>query len=366
MSHGLAPLEIMSQSDPRRAALERWLAGLLPGRVRAVEIASADASFRRYFRARLVERDPLGDSLIVMDAPPEREDVRAYLHVARLLERAGVHVPHVHEVDLEQGLVLLEDLGTRPFLGELRAPGAADRLYGDALAALVRIAAVGRELATELPPYDAPVLAREMRLLTEWFTSRHLGLELDAEDEAILRSTFDFLIAECEVQPATFVHRDFHSRNLMVVADRNPGIIDFQDALRGPLAYDLVSLLKDCYIEWPRERVEGWLRSQHDALRRTGFAGLPSPTELLRQFDLVGLQRHIKVLGIFARLWYRDGKPGYLADLPLTLRYAQDAAARIGELQSFARWLERRIAPRLVAAQARALAPPVAAMSCPA
>jgi hypothetical protein len=366
MRHGLAPLEIMTRSDPRREVLERWIAALLPGRVRAVEIASADASFRRYFRVRLAERDPLGESLVVMDAPPEREDIRPYLHVARLLERTGVHVPHVHEVDLEQGLVLLEDLGTRPFLGELRAPGAADRLYGDALAALVRIAVAGRELAAELPPYDAPVLRREMNLLTEWFTSRHLGLELDAEDQAVLRCTFDFLIAECAAQPVTFVHRDFHSRNLMVVPGRGPGIIDFQDALRGPLAYDLVSLLKDCYIEWPRERVEGWLRVQHDALRRAGFADLPSPTELLRQFDLVGLQRHIKVLGIFARLWYRDGKPGYLADLPLTLRYAQDAAARFGELQPFARWLERRVAPRLATAQPRALAPPVVAMGCPA
>jgi hypothetical protein len=359
-------MEIMMPSDLRLEALERWVSALLPARVRAIDVASADASFRRYFRARLADGDPLGPSLVVMDAPPDREDIRPYLHVARLLERTGVHVPHVHEVDLEQGFVLLEDLGTRPFLDELRTPGAVDRLYGDALDALVRIAVAGRELASELPPYDAPVLAREMNLFTEWFTSRHLGLALDAEDEAVLRATFDFLIAECEAQPATFVHRDYHSRNLMVVAGRNPGIIDFQDALRGPLAYDLVSLLKDCYIEWPRERVEQWLRGQHDALRRAGFAGLPGATDLLRQFDLAGLQRHVKVLGIFARLWYRDGKRGYLADLPLTLRYAQDAAARITELQPFARWLGRRVAPLLPAAQARALTPPVAAMSCPA
>lgn len=366
MSRVPQPMKIMIPSDPRRAALERWIAGLLPGRVRAIEVASADASFRRYFRVWLVERDRLGDSLVVMDAPPDREDVRPYLHVARLLERIGVHVPHVHETDLGQGFVLLEDLGTRPFLGELRSGAAADRLYGDALAALVKIAVDGRELASELPSYDAAVLRREMNLLSEWFTSRHLGLALDAEDEAVLRATFDYLVAQCEAQPATFVHRDYHSRNLMVVPGRNPGVIDFQDALRGPLAYDLVSLLKDCYIEWPRERVERWVRHHHEALRRAGFAGLPSAPELLRQFDLAGLQRHIKVLGIFARLWYRDGKRGYLADLPLTLRYAQDAAARIGELQPFARWLERRIAPQLAAAQARALTPPVAAMNCPA
>ncbi len=364
MTRALAPTEIMIPPDPRREALERWLAALLPGRVLAVELASADASFRRYFRARLGGGDRLGESLIVMDAPPDREDLGPYLHVARLLERTGVHVPQVHEVDRDQGFVLLEDLGTRPYLAELRAAGAADRLYGEALEALVKIAVVGRELAAELPPYDASVLAREMHLLTEWFTSRHLGLVLDAEDEAVLEATFEFLCAECAAQPATFVHRDYHSRNLMVVPERNPGIIDFQDALRGPLAYDLVSLLKDCYVEWPRARVEQWLLAQHAALRRAGFAGLPRAAELLRQFDLVGLQRHLKVLGIFARLWYRDGKRGYLADLPLTLRYAQDAAARIGELQSFARWLERRIAPRLAAAQVRALMPPHAAMSC--
>lgn len=269
-------------------------------------------------------------------------------------------------MDLAQGYVLLEDLGRAPYLDALREPGRVEALYGDALAALVRIAVQGREIARELPPYDAAVLDREMRLLTEWFLPRHLGIEPDAAEQSMLRASFDFLIEAALAQPATFVHRDYHSRNLMIIPERNPGIIDFQDALCGPLAYDLVSLLKDCYIAWPRERVEGWVRGQHAALAAAGFAGLPDAREFLRQFDLIGLQRHIKVLGIFARLWYRDGKIGYLNDLPLTLAYTCDAAARHAETQAFARWLQERVAPRLAAANAREFARVAPPMSCPA
>ena len=352
----------MNPTDPRLAALRAWLEQVLPGQVRSVEVASADASFRRYFRATL----HAGDTCIVMDAPPDKEDIRPYLQVAGLLERTGVHVPHVHAVDLAQGYVLLEDLGRAPYLDALREPGRVDALYGDALAALVRIAVQGREIAAGLPPYDAAVLEREMRLLTEWFLPRHLGLELDAAEESMLRATFDFLIAAALAQPVTFVHRDYHSRNLMIIGERNPGIIDFQDALRGPLAYDLVSLLKDCYIAWPRERVEQWVRGQHAALAAAGFAGLPEPREFLRQFDLIGLQRHIKVLGIFARLWYRDGKIGYLDDLPLTLAYTCDAACRYAELQPFARWLQQRVVPALAPANAREFARQAPPMACPA
>lgn len=352
----------MNATDMRLAALESWLRQVLPGQVLGVEVASADASFRRYFRATLTS----GATRIVMDAPPDKEDIAPYLKVAGLLEQTGVHVPHVHEADLAQGFVLLEDLGRAPYLDALRTPERVDALYGDALAALVRIAVAGRDLATQLPPYDASVLEREMRLLTEWFLPRHLRLRLDADEETLLRQTFDVLIAAALEQPVTFVHRDYHSRNLMIIPGRNPGIIDFQDALRGPLTYDLVSLLKDCYIGWPRERVEAWVRGQHAALRAAGFEGLPRERQFLRHFDLIGLQRHIKVLGIFARLWYRDGKIGYLGDLPLTLAYARDTAARYGELQPLARWLEARVAPLLAAANARELAPRPPPMACPA
>jgi aminoglycoside/choline kinase family phosphotransferase len=352
----------MNATDLRLAALETWLHQLLPGQVQRVEVASADASFRRYFRATLGS----GATRIVMDAPPDKEDIAPYLKVAGLLERTGVHVPHVHAADPTQGFVLLEDLGRAPYLDALRAPQQVDALYGDALAALVRIAVAGRALAAQLPPYDAAVLEREMQLMPEWFAAQHLRLRLDADEAALLRRSFDVLIAAALEQPVTFVHRDYHSRNLMIIPERNPGIIDFQDALRGPLAYDLVSLLKDCYIGWPRERVEAWVRQQHAALGAAGFEGLPREREFLRHFDLIGLQRHIKVLGIFARLWYRDGKIGYLGDLPLTLAYARDTAARYGELQPLARWLETRVAPLLAGANARELAPRPPPMACPA
>jgi N-acetylmuramate 1-kinase len=356
------PMEIMNATDTRLAALEAWLHQQLPGQVRSVEVASADASFRRYFRAALAD----GATRIVMDAPPDKEDIGPYLKVVALLERAGVHVPHVFATDTAQGFVLLEDLGRSPYLDALRNPQRVQSLYADAMSALVRIAVDGRELAAALPPYDAAVLEREMQLLPEWFVAQHLRLRLDADEAALLRRAFDFLIAAALEQPVTFVHRDYHSRNLMIIPQRSPGIIDFQDALRGPLAYDLVSLLKDCYIGWPRERVEGWVREQHAALQAAGFEGLPRAREFLRQFDLIGLQRHIKVLGIFARLWYRDGKSGYLGDLPLTLAYARDTAARYGELQPLARWLETRVAPLLAGANARELAPRPPPMACPA
>ena len=353
MIESLPPMEFMNPPDLRLDALRRWISRDLARPMASIEVASADASFRRYFRVN----EASGATLIAMDAPPDKEDIRPYLSVAQLLAQTGVHVPHVHEANLAEGFVLLEDLGSTPFLGELRRPGMADRLYGAALEALADIQVNGLELAAQLPPYDAAVLEREMALLPEWFTGRHLGLELTADERDLLRASFDFLIAEALAQPRVFVHRDYHSRNLMVVADRNPGVIDFQDALQGPLAYDLVSLLKDCYISWPRERVEEWVRGYRALLQRRGFPGLPGERELLRQFDLIGLQRHIKVLGIFARLWWRDGKIGYLADLPLTLAYCCDTAARYAELQPLARWLERRIAPGLAAANARARAP---------
>jgi aminoglycoside/choline kinase family phosphotransferase len=343
----------MTAPDLRLALLAQWLKTDLGRRVERIEVASADASFRRYFRAF----DAAGVPLIVMDAPPGKEDIRPYLRVAGLLEATGVHVPHVHAFDLERGFVLLEDLGSTPFLSRLADPAQVEPLYGDALAALARIQANGRDAARELAPYDAAVLEREMALMPEWFCERHLGLVLDDADRALLRTTHDFLIAEALAQPRVFVHRDYHSRNLMVIPQRNPGIIDFQDALAGPVGYDLVSLLKDCYIGWPRARVEGWVAAYRARLRAAGFvegAGA-SDAEFLRWFDLIGLQRHLKVLGIFARLWYRDGKSGYLADLPLTLHYVRDACARHAELADFGRWLETRIAPSFERVNAAAI-----------
>ena len=319
-----------NRPDPRLDDLKTWLQRDLGRQIDRVTVASADASFRRYFRAHT----PQG-SLIVMDAPPDKENIEPFLQVARLLAATGLHVPAVHAVDLPRGFVLLEDLGDTVYLSRLQAGDDANKLYGDALAALATLQLRGNAAAAELPPYDTALLEREMQLLPDWFCARHLQLSLDTEEQALIRSTFDFLIAEALQQPQVFVHRDFHSRNLMVMAANNPGVIDFQDAVRGPLGYDLASLLKDCYIRWPRERVENWLREYRARLRAGGMAAAATEREFLRWFDLIGVQRHIKVLGIFCRLWYRDGKIGYLADLPLTLDYVRDACSRYAELQAF-------------------------------
>lgn len=344
----------MSQPDPRLDALSHWLAEDLDLPTQRIAVASADASFRRYFRAFL----PDGETRIIMDAPPEHEDTAPFLHVAALLQDIGVHAPRVHAVDAGRGFVLLEDLGSTPYLAVLREAGRADPLYGDALRALSVIQSRGAAAAATLAPYDEAVLRREMMLMPEWFATRHLGLELSAADHGLIDEAFSRLSAAVLGQPTVFVHRDYHSRNLMVLPEGGPGIIDFQDALAGPVAYDAVSLLKDCYISWPRARVESWLRGYRDLLRDAGAAALAgsSEREFLRWFDLVGAQRHLKVLGIFARLWWRDGKPGYLDDLPLTLDYLLDACARLPELEALGGWLRREAAPRLAAANARARA----------
>ena len=344
----------MPETDPRLALIHDWLSrdlGMKPDRV---EPASADASFRRYFRAFCNRA-----TYIVMDAPPGREDVRPYLKVTRLLESLGAHVPRVHQADTARGLLLLEDLGGTHYLSRLNAGEDPERLYGDALRVLADVQVRGRDAAGELLPYDREPLARELALMPEWFLGRHLKTELSTSESQMIAGAFEFLTAQALAQPTVFVHRDFHSRNLMVVEDRNPGIIDFQDALRGPVGYDLVSLLKDCYISWPRERVVSWVSGYRALLRSKGDAGAwlsgADDAEFLRWFDLIGVQRHVKVLGIFARLWYRDGKSGYLADLPLTLEYVRDTCTRYRELADLSKFLETRVVRELPLANARAV-----------
>ncbi len=338
----------MSQNDARLALLQGWLARDLGLRPLRIERASSDASFRRYFRAVCSS-----GTFIVMDAPPATEDVRPYLRVSRMLESIGIHAPRVHEADVERGLLLLEDLGGTHYLAQLAAGGDPERLYRDALEALATIQVRGAEVAAELPPYDRAPLARELELMPEWFLERHLMLELSAAEREMLSAAFERLIAEALTQPCVFVHRDYHSRNLMVVSERNPGVIDFQDALRGPVGYDLVSLLKDCYICWPRERVVGWVSGYRDVLRARGAQAGSTPEQFLRWFDLIGVQRHLKVLGIFARLWYRDRKPGYLRDLPLTLEYVRAACRMYRELEPLCGFIERRVVPGLAPANER-------------
>lgn len=339
----------MSDPDARLALLQGWLSRGLGLRVRRIEPASNDASFRRYFRARCDER-----TYIIMDAPPGKEDVRPYLHVTGLLEPLGVHVPHVYEADVDRGLLLLEDLGGTHYLARLTGGGDAQRLYEDALEALARIQVRGVEAAKELPVYDRAALLREMALMPEWLLARHLAIEPPDSERRMLEDAFEFLIAEALSQPQVLVHRDYHSRNLMVLAERNPGVLDFQDAVRGPVGYDLVSLLKDCYISWPRERVAGWVSGYRERLQSEGGPAGADVAQFLRWFDLIGVQRHLKVLGIFARLWYRDGKSGYLGDLPLTLRYVLETCRRYRQLKELSEFLETRVAPELPRANERA------------
>ncbi len=339
----------MTHADERFNLVTDWVTRELRLMPRLIEPASSDASFRRYFR---VFHD--GGPHIVMDAPPDREDVRPYLNITVMLETAGVHVPRVYEWDVERGLLLLEDLGTRQYLPALQNGGDADQLYQDALQSLADIQVRGRESAFELPAYDRAVLVREMALMPEWFCGRHLGLELTRAQGEMISAAFEFLVAEALAQPQVFVHRDYHSRNLMITQERNPGIIDFQDALRGPVGYDLVSLLKDCYISWPRARVEGWVRDYrlmvHKGAARIAGA---NDTQMLYWFDVIGIQRHLKVLGIFSRLWYRDGKSGYLNDLPLTLRYVVEACASFPQLRPLREFLLQQVVPALPGANAR-------------
>lgn len=341
-------------NDPRLAQLRDWLAGQRGFDPGSIEVASADASFRRYFRLRHED----GRFWIAMDAPPDKEDLPTYLKVSTLLEGCGVHVPHVLASDVSQGYALLEDLGSTHMLTALNQGGDAAALYDSALDELARLQLRGDAASHSLPPYDRPTLLREMQLLPDWYCRRHIGFEPTAAEEDLLARTFDWLASEALAQPQVFVHRDYHSRNLMVTPERSPGVIDFQDALRGPVGYDPASILKDCYVDWPRERIEAWVAGYRARLVNGGAANLAgeSQQQFLRWFDLIGLQRHIKVLGIFARLFWRDGKTGYLGDLPRTLAYVQQAARMFPELAAFSQFVDARLAPQLPAANARALA----------
>jgi N-acetylmuramate 1-kinase len=341
----------MTDNDRRIDAIRAWLAGPVGISVSRFEPASADASFRRYFRVWRAD----GATRIVMDAPPDKEDLGPYCRVTQMLDACGVHVPAIEAADTRLGLLLLEDLGSMPLLSQLQAGGSVDALYAQALDSLARIQLRGQSALSELPAYDANLLAREMQLLPEWFCARHLRLELASAEHELLQSSFAFLIREALAQPVVLVHRDYHSRNLMVTAERSPGIIDFQDAVSGALGYDLVSLLKDCYIAWPRPRVLGWVEQYRRQLLGEGLSAAADAGSFVRGFDLIGVQRHIKVLGIFARLWYRDGKRGYLADLPRVLAYLLEAASLYSELAPFHAWLEQRVAPNLASANEREL-----------
>jgi aminoglycoside/choline kinase family phosphotransferase len=340
-----------NDNDPRLQRLERWIAGLPGPPVERIAPASADASFRRYFR---VHRG--GATQIAMDAPPERESLDAWLRVVRILAATGVHVPPVIAVDAEQGFVLIGDLGRQHYLEALAQGADPEPLYADAVDALVRMQSGDPAEAAELPPYDRELLMRELELFPEWFVSRHLSLALADGERETIAAAFDWLCDEALAQPVVLVHRDYHSRNLLVRPEGNPGIVDFQDAVRGPVSYDLVSLLKDCYVVWPQRRLMVWLDRYREKAAAAGLSIGRDRAEFLRWFDRMGLQRHLKVLGIFARLWHRDGKPGYLCDLPRVLDYALDATGDIPELADFDAFLRKRVVPAFDKVRKRAAA----------
>ncbi|MFT3963088.1 aminoglycoside phosphotransferase family protein [Propionivibrio sp.] len=326
---------------PRTILLRAWLSRQLPGqrsdRDLRIEPASADASFRRYFRVMLDD----GGTRIVMDAPPAHEDCRPFLRVAALFREAGVHVPEVYAQDLAQGFLLLSDLGGTTYLDVLDA-ATAPALYGDANAALIDIQRASRPGV--LPDYDRALLERELNLFPDWYVAKHLGAALEPDQAAALRGVFETLLANNLAQPRVFVHRDYHSRNLMAIAGAypaNPGIIDFQDAVYGPITYDLVSLYRDAYVAWEEERELDFVIRYWEAARR---AGLPVDADFdtfYRDYEWMGAQRQLKVLGIFARLCHRDGKDGYLKDMPRVLAYLRRTCGRYAALAPLARLLDR-------------------------
>jgi len=352
----------------RQQQLTEWLHSLYPGETYTLAPASADASFRRYYRATFDNR-----TLIVMDAPPQHEDCRPFLHVAELFENAGAHVPHVYAQELEQGFLLLSDLGNTTYLQALHGGNeiTARELYGAATDALIKIQLASRE--RELPPYDEALLLREMRLFPEWYIARHLGVTLSEAQNAKLENVFARIIANNLAQPRVYVHRDYHSRNLMYIEHpvpnslgdnashstrllktaakspvvtlageeankkgnflASPGILDFQDAVYGPVTYDLASLFKDAYIRWEEAQVIDWLIRYWEKARMAGLPVHGDFAEFYRDYEWMGVQRHLKVLGIFARLYHRDGKVGYLKDLPLVMAYLRTACARYIDLK---------------------------------
>jgi hypothetical protein len=316
----------------RQSQLQQWLESLAENTYTDLQPASADASFRQYFR---VSNTQDNKTCIVMDAPPEKENSHLFVLVTELIRGVGVNAPDIIALDLQQGFLLLDDLGSKPYLDYLDND-TAENLYIDAINALIKM----QTIDAMLPVYDEKLLQTEMDLFETWYLNRHLDIQLNDDQKTSLDSIFKLLIKNAIQQPQVFVHRDYHSRNLMIT-DNNPGVIDYQDAVIGPITYDLVSLFKDCYIEWPGEKIEHWLDLY---LARLTPAHFIEKATLKRWFDLMGVQRHLKVLGIFARLNYRDGKSQYLNDLPLTLKYIVETCDMYSELQPLRQLLDQAAA----------------------
>ncbi|PHS68994.1 MAG: aminoglycoside phosphotransferase [Methylophaga sp.] len=331
-------MSFKKSTDPRQDEIHKWLKIVLPSSEYQMEPASNDASFRRYFR---VYQDSA--SWIVMDAPPSQEDTGPFVKIAAFLLSTGINVPQIVAQQVQLGFLLLSDLGHTQYLAKLNNR-SANQLYQSAIDELIQIQQSNIGNIT-LPNYDAALLEQEMSLFPEWFLSKHL----DVEPPKILNDIYQLLIESALEQPSVFVHRDFHSRNLMYLENAKPGIIDFQDAVVGPISYDLVSLLRDCYISWSEQQLSDWISYYYSRAQQQGLLPNISIAQFTRWFDLMGLQRHLKILGIFCRLNYRDNKPNYLNDLPLTLHYVKKITAKYNELADLSHFLDH---PKIAAISA--------------
>lgn len=320
----------------RENALKEWLIYILKHQDFQLTPLAGDASFRRYFRIK--DRDL---TFVVMDAPPDKEDLHPFLHIAQTLEKAGVHTPKIIAKNIENGFLILEDLGDQLLLNDLRAD-TADNYYNLALNTLLKLQTCSIN-DSKLANFDFTHMLKEMNLCQEWFLAAYLNLQLAHDEILLIWQSMEWIANEVASQPLTFTHRDYHSRNLLVIPEQGEaslGVIDFQDAMRGPLTYDLVSLLKDCYISWPRAKILEWLEIFYEKNKLAKNYSLPAFT---RAFDLCGLQRHLKVLGIFCRLYLRDNKSGYLKDLPLTLKYVLECTETYEELHPLFHFLQKRV-----------------------
>ena len=323
----------------RYNSLQNWLTEILGTSAFNLKPASEDASFRTYHRLFLKNK-----TFIVMDAPPEQENCKVFIKITKKLRACDVNVPIIHNVNIEQGFLLLSDLGNDLYLNKLNKSSIYE-LYSDALSTLVAIQVLVNVGGVD--EYDKSLLISEMNLFREWLIEKHLNIKLSDSQVKILTTLFDLLVNNALQQPKVFVHRDFHSRNLMVTKENNPGVIDYQDAVYGPISYDLVSILKDCYIKWPKEEIDKWVDFYLNKLYEEKAQYRINRDEFVRWFDLMGVQRHLKASGIFARLSHRDGKHNYLEDIPRTLSYILDLKETYEELQPICIILEELVLPRL-------------------
>ena len=331
-------------TDRRIDELVNWLAqfdGLSQANLRP---ASSDASFRRYSRV-----GEGAESFIVMDAPPPQENCRPFVKIAGYLETMGLNCPRILGADFDNGFILMTDLGSVQYLDELQNnPGCAASLYSDAIDALLVIQEHGEAYQQQLPSYDYDFVQFELSIFRDWLCGRHLGIDFSDDEEIEWQNCCEVLIDNALRQKQVFMHRDYHSRNLMLTKENNPGILDFQDAVEGPITYDVASLFKDCYIKWPTDKIDAWALQYFERLS-PALKGDLNAKDFIRHFDLTGMQRHLKAAGIFARLFHRDGKSGYLDDIPRTLDYVRVTASQYAELDFFARLLDERVLPSMEA-----------------